>query len=80
MPASQHEHAHDGSDIIRTIVASRLRPPRGALQQTIPLRSKAEFDALRPGWAMPWRDFWFVLTEKRWCSTKRRGKAAFRVM
>jgi hypothetical protein len=66
---------------IRTMVAGRLRTPLGKWKrQNIPLHTKAEYDALRPGWAMFWRDFWFELTKKTWRSSDRRGSATFRVL
>ena len=69
------------SRVIRGMVARRLRAPLGKWkQQNIPLYTKEEYDALRPGWAMFWRDFWFELTKKNWRSADRRGSATFRVL
>ena len=69
-----------GGDSLRAMLAKRLRAPKGKWKQNIRLHSKAEFDALYPGWAMPWRGFWFVLTKKSWQSGSRRGMVAFRVL
>lgn len=75
--ASQHSGQ---TEAIRGAIAGRLRPPRGAFKQTVRLRSEAEFNALPPDWAMPWRGFWFVLIDKHWRAETRRGRATFRVL
>ena len=64
---------------LRVIIEKRLRPPKGRWTQSVRLRSRREFDALPPGWAMPWRGFWFEVAKKTWRSTQGDGLVVFRV-